>query len=153
MTLREAIQDISKDKLKSSTIRLASVVSVEGETCTVMMLDSETEISGVRIQIDPSSGILYTPSVGSNVLLARISDFDFGVLMFSELESIKFLDGSFGGVVKVIDLVDKLNAIENKINALIAWGVTVSPAFSPATPLTPTIRADIENTGITHGTV
>lgn len=153
MNIREAIQDIVNDKLKGGRIRIASVVSIQGDTITVNMLDTETEIDGVKLQAKSASGILLTPAVGSIVILGRISDFEFFVLMYSGLSEVKFLDGSFGGVVKVTELVQKLNNLENKVNALITWGLTVSPAFSPGTLLTPTVNEDIENIKVKHGTV
>jgi len=52
---------------------------------------------------------------------------------------------NLGGLVKVIDLTTQLNAIENKVNSIITalagLGITIPP-------LVPTVRTDIENTGI-----
>lgn len=153
MNLRETIQDIVKDKMKLQSIRVAEVVSVSGSECVVMLPETETEVPGVKLQTDVASGVLLVPSVGSNVIIGQISDFDYCVLMFSGLDSITFLDGSYGGLVKVSDLVGKLNALENKVNQLITWGLTVSPPFSPSTLLQVTQVSDIENDKITHGAV
>jgi beta-mannanase len=73
-------------------------------------------------------------------------------------------DGAMGGLVKVIELTQKLNALENKVNSLLAAynahvhsGVTTGPGSSGPTPsqvtgtLTPTQRADIENDKIVQG--
>ncbi|MEI8111180.1 MAG: hypothetical protein WCH59_09345 [Chitinophagia bacterium] len=73
----------------------------------------------------------------------------------------QFNDGSLGGLVKVIELTQKLNNLENKVNSLISvfnshvhTGVTTGAGASGTTPttvtgtLTPTQRADIENTKI-----
>lgn len=52
---------------------------------------------------------------------------------------------NLGGLVKVIDVTSQLNKIELKVNAIITalagLGITIPP-------LVPTIRTDIENTGI-----
>jgi hypothetical protein len=77
---------------------------------------------------------------------------------------IKLNDGSMGGLVKVIQLTQKLNNLENKVNQLITaynshvhTGVTTGPGSSAITPstvsgtLTPTNRGDIENEKIVHG--
>jgi hypothetical protein len=77
---------------------------------------------------------------------------------------IKLNDGAMGGLVKVIQLTQKLNNLENKVNQLITaynshvhTGVTTGPGSSATTPtqvtgsLTPTQRADIENEKIVHG--
>lgn len=77
---------------------------------------------------------------------------------------IKLNDGAMGGLVKVIQLTQKLNNLENKVNALITaynthvhTGVTTGAGSSAATPstvsgnLTPTNRGDIENDKVKHG--
>jgi hypothetical protein len=67
-------------------------------------------------------------------------------------DGIELITGTFnvstqnlGGLVKVIDVTSQLNKIELKVNAiltaLIGLGITIPP-------LVPTVRADIENTGI-----
>lgn len=74
-------------------------------------------------------------------------------------------DGALGGLVKVIDLVTKLNDLENKVNELLAAYnshthiLTLSTGTGTAAPtatqvsgtLTPTQRADIENDKIIQG--
>ena len=77
---------------------------------------------------------------------------------------IQFNDGSYGGLVQVINLVQKLNNLENLVNDLVAKfnmhvhpGVqsgagSTGPTVSLETgTLTPTEQADIENTEVTHG--
>jgi hypothetical protein len=77
---------------------------------------------------------------------------------------IKLNDGSMGGLVKVIQLTQKLNNLENKVNALITaynthvhTGVTTGAGSSAVTPstvsgtLTPTNRGDIENALVKQG--
>jgi len=78
---------------------------------------------------------------------------------------IKLNDGAYGGLVKVIDLTTKLNNLENKVNAIIAAFnnhthiLTLSTGTGTAAPtaapvsgtLTPTQRADIENTTVKQG--
>jgi len=78
---------------------------------------------------------------------------------------IQLNDGSYGGLVEVINLVTKLNNLENLVNDLISKYnihthiLTLSTGTGTAAPtttietgtLTPTQRSDIENTIITHG--
>ena len=77
---------------------------------------------------------------------------------------IKLNDGAMGGLVKVIQLTQKLNNLEGKVNQLITaynshvhTGVTTGAGSSATTPtqvtgsLTPTQRADIENEKIIQG--
>lgn len=73
----------------------------------------------------------------------------------------KFNDGSLGGMVKVNDILTKLNNLENKVNAIISafnshvhTGVTTGAGSSGVTPtsitgtLTPTTKSEIENNKI-----
>lgn len=68
---------------------------------------------------NPCVGILITPAVGSSVLVSRIGDSDeLFIEMFSEIESIKIDGGQNDGIVKVVELTKRLNAIETSINQL-----------------------------------
>jgi hypothetical protein len=154
MTTREAIQSIIKDTVKFKGIRLGNVVSVEtaSRTCVVNVLDSETDIEGVRLHVTgaTASGAYYKPAIGSLVGISPLFSFEYAVVLYSDIEEIVFLDGSLGGLVKVEDLTTKLNNLENKVNDIIIWGATVSPPL--ATPaLVPTVQTDIENIKISHG--
>jgi len=163
MNLREAIQDISKDKLRFDRVIVATVKSVEGDQCTVLS-ESETEIPGVRLQMDPSAGVLYMPKVGSVVLLLRISDFDFSVVMFSALDEIKFLNGSYGGLVKAPELKEQLDKTNEVVNAIAQTLQTWTPVSNDGgaalktaaiAALTGKVVGDysnIENDKVSHGT-
>lgn len=153
MTPREAIRQMVKQE---ATLRLAEVESVQlgSNSCTVIPFDNEdAKITEVRLQVSAASGLLMVPAVGSTVLIGPCAEFSYGVIMFSELSDISLLDGSFGGMVKVSSLVSKLNALESKVNGLITWGLTVTPPFTPATLLTQTVVADLENPKVKHGDV
>ena len=73
-------------------------------------------------------------------------------------DTITLNDGAYGGLVKVIDLVTKLNNLENKVNSIItAYNAHSHPGNGLPTASTitgsliPTNRNDIENTKINHG--
>lgn len=154
MTPREAIQSIMKDTVKFKGIRLGNVVSVDiaTRTCVVNVLDSETDIEGVRLHVTGAiaSGAYYKPAIGSLVGISPLFSFEYAVVLYSDLEEIVFLDGSYGGLTRVADLTTKLNNLENKVNDIIVWGGTVSPPLATA-PLIPTAQTDIENLKIKHG--
>jgi hypothetical protein len=169
MTPREAILNIVNDRVKFlGKMRLATVVSVSWPTCMVSTLDSETELE-VRLNASGEAGnaLQYLPKVGSIVGIMNLFDFEYTVVMYSEVDSIQFLDGSYGGLIKIQDLVSKINAIEQKVNdintALKAHthtGVTAgsgvsgpSTAFASISDLTETVVSDIENDKITHGNI
>lgn len=164
MDITEAIQRIARQGTGNAKIQVAKVLSVDGNTCTVELLESEFEITGVRLQVETQNGVLYVPAVDSFVIIAPIDDFEYFVVMYSALASIKMLDGSYGGLIKIEDLVTKLNNLENKVNSIINTfnthvhgGVTTGAGSSAVSPtpvsgtLTPTVRANIENDKIIHG--
>jgi hypothetical protein len=81
-------------------------------------------------------------------------------VMYSDLSEVQFLDGSHGGIVKVVELVAELNEIKSKVNSLISY-INAHTHASNGTPPTPygggtlsdTTREDIENENVTHGDV
>lgn len=146
----------------------ATVKSVDltTRTCTVVPItgQSDTEMEDVGLQADPSDGMVMEPKVDSTVVVGISTNLSAYVLLYSDIETISWKSGNFGGLTKVIDLTNKLNNLENKVNTLVSTfnahihpGVTVGAGVTgpSATPvvgaLTPTQRSDIENTKIKHG--
>lgn len=119
-------------------------VSLFSELAKIVLVAGEENAS---IQID-ASGVLL--EIADTKLL--ISD---GLTQFNE--------GSLGGLVKVIELTQKLNNLESKVNDIISkfnshthiltlstgTGTAAATANPVSGTLTPTNRADIENTKIT----
>jgi hypothetical protein len=165
MNLREAILQIVTDPLKMKDMKLAKVISVSGYVCTVKTINDEVELSGVRLQTADAAGMYLKPAVDSIVMIANIADYDFAVIMYSELESIKLLDGSYGGLTKTQELktqLDKTNEVlQAVVDSLKNWvvvpndgGAALKTFFN--TQLGVKVVGDysqIENTDITHGTV
>lgn len=137
----------------------AGSIDLTNLTCAVVLLN-DTEIPDVRLKAaideipDASTkdGLVQIPVEDSTVLVAMIGNDPATrfILAFSQVEEVLMYDGLNGGLIKVVSMVTKLNNLENKVNALITWGLTVSPPFSPATLLAVTVRADIENTKVKH---
>lgn len=171
MTIREALYELLKDKF-AFDLRLGTVVpgSVSGGFCQVVPFDTEDEngngspMPNVRLQSNSGNGIILTPADGSVVVIGKLIEPDYCVLLYSSLVNIQMLDGSYGGLVEVANLTSKLNNLENKVNNIISvfnthvhTGVVTGSGSSATTPtlisgtLTPTNRGDIENTKITHG--
>lgn len=145
---------------------LCVVKSVEGATCTVERVIDDMEIKGVLLstEIDGSTGIVITPTVESYVLCTRIDSTKWFVCQTSKIEKIALNfsdkivinDGS-NGLAKVDKVADKLNALENKVNELIAGlqatviplapsgSYALSANFGNVQALTATTQADIEN--------
>lgn len=154
----------------------AEVKSVSGETCSVMLDD--LQLDDVRLRVVAEDGndnrMLLTPKVGSYVLVADLSNGDkrdFAVVMMSEVQKIELSadelvinGGQNGGMVKLQELTDKLNALIDSFNNHVHSNVIVAvtggsgaPAVgTPGNSGTPTTTADrfnksdYENTAIKH---
>lgn len=170
MTTREAILQMIKENVSVKGLRLGNVVSVNDSTrtCVVNVLDSETDIEDVRLHVTGGgtiNGLYYKPAVGSFVGIYPLFAFEYCVLLYSYIDEITFLDGSYGGVVKVADLVTKINALENQVNSILTTLKSTSIPLAPSgtypfaslyaslSNLNTTTAADLENTKVKHGTV
>lgn len=129
MTIREAIRKIVEEHFASVNARVAIVKSVDtnAATCTVETLDTGVELFDVRLQAHPANGILAIPAVDSFVIIDAINETDFVVVMFSALDSIRFFDGSFGGLTKTKELKAQLD----KTNEVVQTLVDVLTGFTP----------------------
>jgi hypothetical protein len=143
---------------------LATVVSVSGETCKVSPVDDSADIEDVRLQAQGSSGVLCVPAIDSIVIVQMISEAEGYIAMFSELESIQFLDGSFGGLTKTLELKTQIEKSNEVLQIIMQTLTTWTPVSSDggAALKAAVISAlagkavgdfsQIENTAITHGT-
>lgn len=138
--IRELLRDITNGG--GLPLVIGEVVSVESETCTVKVAGRVT-VGDVRLNAsaDGNEGnILVKPVVGSMVLMSDLSGGDLRELVvtaWSEIDTVtvKFKGdvvingGENEGIVKVIELTEKLNNIEKDINKLkskfSAWVPTV----------------------------
>ncbi len=117
--------------------------------CDCQPINGDAKFLDVRLKAGTGNGVLMIPTDGSVVLVQPINEKSGYISMFSSIESIKLLDGSFGGLVKVEELVGKINGIENTFNAHVHTAHN-TPTATTITPITTV--ADIENDKITHGT-
>ncbi len=163
MDIPEAIRKmVNGDRINPALGIICTVVSVDAPTCVCSPINGDADIEDVRLKAGDGDGILMIPVVNSVVIVHMVNDVEGYVSMFSDVESIQLLDGSFGGLIKIADLVTKLNNVENKVNSIITALTTLtlpvsgSTAGPPASPpvvgnLTPTTQNDIKNDKITHG--
>ncbi len=176
MNIQEAIKMIAQRELARAEMYcvLCTVNSVDTSerTCEVTPLNGKADLFDVRFQAELSltEGMFIEPKVNSTVLVAFINSIQAAVVMCSEIENIYidtqgdtvFNGGQNDGMVKVGDLVTKLNNLENKVNDLVTWtsththtGVTPGPgstgtAVGIVGTLTPTQQSDLENTKVQH---
>lgn len=173
----EAVNKITgRHKSDEVTYVNAEVTSVDiaYRICSCVVIDGHTEyeLPTVKLMAVVDDGLLIEPSIGSIVKVIFSQNIEPFVCQYSEIEnitidaktSIKFNDGTFGGLVKISELVDKINKIEKDINSLknvfSTWIVAPSDggaALKTASVqwvtdrLTETKIEDLENKLITHG--
>jgi len=144
----------------------ATVKSVDttAMTCDVEPINGDADFLDVRLNADYTKGFTLIPKEGSVVILSQLSDATAYVTMVSEVDNIYLAGDANGGLVKVTDLVSKMNTIENDINTLKTIFSTWLPVPSDggaalklaaatwyASQLTPTTANDLENKTIQHG--
>lgn len=164
--LREAIRSIVKDEF-SEIYGIPCVVDSVDETdllCDCTPVNGDATFLDVRLQAGTGVGVVMIPKIGSVVMVQPINNQTGYISLYSQIESIKLLNGSYGGLIKIDDIVNKLNTIESDINALktafSTWVVvasdggaalkTITTSWS-GQPLTQTQKIDLENALITHG--
>lgn len=131
--------------------------------CTPIGGEADTQLPGVQLCAENNNGLVVFPTVGSTVIVALSTRNTAFILLYSDVDKVQFMDGSYDGIVKVIDLTTKLNNLENAFNDHITAynehthiGVTVGSGVTgittpDTTHLTPTTQNEIENNLITHG--
>jgi hypothetical protein len=142
--------------------KVATVVSVDLENYTATVLpEGEAELDEVRLKagIDGEvDGIVEVPKVDSDVLISLIgNDLDNAyIAKCSKVEKIIMFGGELGGLIKIEYLLQRINALETKMNTH-THPVTVVPATGIGTaafttsqiaPLT--LRTDLEDTKVLH---
>lgn len=149
---------------------MCTVVSVDGNTCVCQPIDDGlAEIVNVRLVAEShTTNFIFEPKINSVVAVIPFSDLDSCehlVVMFSEIETIKIRGDQYSGLVKVEELVGKLNIIEDSINDLkqvfsTTWtpvpndggaALKAAAASWAALPLTETEISDLENENVKHG--
>lgn len=167
--LKRFLDSVSPKFGKSCIVKSVSADPLTGlMICDCESIEDGTVIEDVRICANFNDdtnkiGLVCVPKVESIVLVQFIGDSEAYVTMVSEVDFVYLNANTYGGLVKVQDLVTKLNNLENTVNTIIttfnahthvasSFG---SPTTTPPTPvagsLTPTVKADLENTTVQHG--
>ncbi len=156
-----AVQKLAGTYLKDIVSILSCTVdSVDADNrvcdCTPIGGDATTSIPGVQLCAENNNGLVVFPKVGSTVIVAQSIRNNTFVMMFSDVDAIQFMDGTFGGLVKIIDLTTKLNNLKTEVQAelvKIQTAITaLGGAYVPGT-LSAFSKADYENTLVKHGNI
>ncbi len=136
-------------------------------TCVVYTITGKTqsEIPDVRLMASVDDGVLFVPVVGSNVTIILTQQADPYITQYSDIDEIIFRGGDLGGLVKLKETVERLNKIEDDINAIkkvfsTTWTPTpndggaalkAAAATWAGQQLQKTTEGDIENDKIKQG--
>lgn len=143
------------------------VVKVSGQVAELAPLNGDANIFGVKLIAGTSTTpLLITPTKDSVVIATFLSKDTAYIALHSEIDSVAIRGDQYGGLIKIEDLVGKLNDLENKVNTLISKfnahthvyapgpgaPVPTAPVTTPETPIAPiTLRSDLENVNVEHG--
>lgn len=178
MSDRDIIESINKitggHKNDIVTYINARVISVnESERiCSCIAIDGHTEydLPVVKLMPDIEDGILVIPEEDSTVKVIFSQNIEPFVAQFSNIkkyvifasEKIELQGSEFGGMVKVEELTNKLNNIENQLNQILLTLKSIvvptptpypfAPLFLGVQNLQPTEIGDLENKAVQHGT-
>lgn len=151
------------EKIRTAIRKIAGNGSTQAQMCEVVSvnLNSRTAtvmLNGVKyeVQLAPATGdqLLQIPEIGSTVFVIN------GVIVgYSDLSELWLRGNQFSGLVKVSELVQKLNDLENRVNLIQntfnahTHASSGSPAVPVITgsPLVPTQQIQIENQNVKHG--
>ncbi len=140
-------------------------VDTENKTCYCLPIDeSKADLIDVRLMADNKTGFLIVPKKGSVVIVSMITNEAGFVSMFSEVDSIELNGSNYDGLVKIQELTEKLNNLEDAFNQhLLLYNAhthagvtsgssaTAVPAALDTNVLTPTVQSELENTTVKHG--
>lgn len=166
--LTEAIRTLSgMDQLTyESMICKVTDIDTTKFTCTCLPIDGSADFIEIPYNVGAVKGFVLEPKDGSYVALTTTSETTGFVSMVSEVNQIYLNGDNEGGLVKVQDLVTKLNDLENKVNSILStigtsWtpvpndgGAALKALFnlSPLNiPLQLSTQTELENIKIKHG--
>ncbi len=138
---RRLADNIKRLNPTSMWLTQGEVVAVDDLTCTVKIGDAEIE--GVRLRASLTGRdrqILTVPKVGSSVTLGCLTaDLNnLVVLQVDEVEKIIVNGGELGGLIKIQELTDKINALVEAFNGhthLLPAGAVITSAGPSTNPV------------------
>ena len=156
--LQELSGNRNDDKVRLFYCEVNSV-DINKRSCNVTTINGNATLTfDAQLTAGIAEGFVAIPVIGSLIYVLHSKYTLPFVLMYSDIETYNIKGSEFGGLVKVIELIQKLNALENKVNQIItAYDAHGHTAFNTPTNgvvtgmLIPTQRREIENANINHG--
>lgn len=164
--IADSIKKIAKeDEEIYSIVCKAKNINLTELKCDCSPIDGSADILEVRLMAEANTGFLIVPKNNSTVIVTMLNKFTGYVSMFSEIDEIRLNGDNYDGLVKISDLITKLNNLENKVNIIIntfnahthpyvnvSTPATTSPSATPVVgTLTPTQQVELENQTVKHG--
>lgn len=175
--IRKALNQIIVEQIPEQTVPAKVVTMNDDHTCDVKLIDDpDIVLYNVRLKAtvdNKTEGIIPLPVINSDVLVSIIKNNKQAnyVSCFSEIEDYLIVNSSgiklqlndilnlngdeYGGLIKIENLVSKINALEIAIDTHIHSGVTTGTGVTGvATPLMFPIQtqvSDLENEKVKHG--
>lgn len=162
--LRDSLRKLTTPNSNAySKVCTVDSVDLVNLTCYCIPINDDADITEVRLMANIDNGFLLIPEVNSIVVVSFLSDSSAYVSLVSKVSEIQLNGTNYDGLVKVQELTDKLNNLENKLNDLItacsSQVVTLAPSgtfplasfFTSVTPLIPTQQTEIENQKVKQG--
>lgn len=162
-SISEYIKNIANNK---NNLLSVEVTSVSYPTFNGVLPTGEELLNIRLVSEEDDTNFIQLPAIGSNVLVGFVDNQNAIGLVYGELQEVLLRGDQYDGLVKINDLVTKLNNLENTLNTFMttyashvhpfvnALGVpsaTTPTASAPPSPLTPTIKNDLENNKVKHG--
>ena len=162
--IKQSILKITKQDDIYSLVCVVSDIDLDNYTCICKPVNGSATLVNVRLMASNSTGFKVIPKDGSEVLVTLINQSTGYVAMCSEIDLIELNGDNEEGLVKVNDLVTKLNNLENLVNNILNTLKSTSiplapsgtypfaPLYTALTTITPiTQKTDLENTKVKHG--
>lgn len=165
-TLTELVRILAKTgEQVFSEVGTVKEINEEERTCTVVPSNGNAEILDVNLQanINLKNGIVMFPVIDSEVMVTFLSEENAYISLYSDIDRIVINNGENGGLINIVDLVDKLNTVEDDLNNLkniFALWVPVSQDGGAALKaalanyltdfILPTTKLDLEDPNVTH---
>lgn len=162
--IKEAIRLTNPQSNNYSVVCNVSDIDTVKCVCNCTPIDGSAVLVNVRLNASDKDGFKLIPKNNSIVLVTLINKTTGYVAMISEVDEIHLNGINEDGIVKVNDLVTKLNNLENLVNNILTTlkSTTIPLAPSGTYPFAPlytsynniaplTNKNDLENPKIKHG--
>ncbi len=162
--IKKAIKGITETGEEVYSI-LCTVISVDltAKTCYCTPVSGDADISDVSLIMNAATGFMIIPTVGSIVMVTMQNKETGYIGMFSGVDFIHLNGTNYDGLVKIQELITKLNNLESAFNSFVSLynlhthavstaPGTTSPVIIPNNnTLTPTQQTELENITCLHG--